>query len=199
MRWKKPLMRQKKSWVLYKERQKKPQTNSPFLIIFFERPCQKWGFPDFIHETRKQKHKTHTHFKKKRKGEHESVLHRVILVQPRNLVKKELGTLWKHPLTSDAASGKRVCGPRSVISPSWVTPKEPCPCHTWPRQCNVPDKLQPLHYMIGAQIAILTCRNSLCVVWRIKDAWMNPFADSCLTHKGSRSAQPQLYHLNQLL
>lgn len=57
--------------------------------------------------------------------------------------KKELGTLWKHPLTSEWCCIRKegVCGPRSVTSPSRVTPKEPQPSCSWPRQCCIPDKL----------------------------------------------------------
>lgn len=92
--------------------------------------------------------------KKKNAFKHESVLHRVIPVQPRNLVKKtELGTLWKHPLTSEwcclEIEGEH--GPRSVTSPSWMSPKEPCPCCSWPRPCRVPDKLYSLCFVIGVR------------------------------------------------
>lgn len=120
--------------------------------------------------------------------EHESVLHRVISVQPRNLVKKRNlahfgGILW--PLY-DAASESRGCVPKCDTHPPRVTPKEPRPCCSRPRQCHVPHKLYSLCFMTGVpKTAISTCRNILCVVQRTKDAWFKPVAGSWFTSKAA--------------
>lgn len=157
-------------------------------MIFFKKHCHKRVFPDFIHKTRK---------KEKKAFKHESVLHSVIPVQPRNLVKKRNlahfeSILW--PL-NDAASEKRECvGPGLSLA------------------CPMRHQKSPILAASGWGSASFLCfswweskttisksSNILCIIHRINNAWIKPVADSCLAGKGSCSIQPQLYQPTQLL
>lgn len=148
----------------------------------------------YIKQSKKKK-------RRKKAFKYESVLHRVIPVQPRNLVKKRNLAHFGHvfwPLNVAALEKRESVGPGLSLSCPVQYLRSPFLLQL-SKTGFTPDKLCSLLFMMGIKTAIPTSRNMLCVVQRIKDAWIKPVADSWLTGKDSCSIQQQLYQSTQLL